>query len=246
MDIWFWVLSIVLTVLCGLYAQNKGRRAWLWVVVGLMLTPLVSGILLLFLKDVRAADEHGTIPKGSISNKLLGVIAAVAIVTVIGVALTVENNRAPIATAQPQDAAPTSTQDSQSREPAAQRSNGARGDSGHEKALADARAKQIRPETLVRFTQSTLACLTKDDLQEAMTYGTNGQETKMRAMMLSSENLGGTCVTLSANESYKVISAEYNAPDMPEMGLLEIVGKGVTQKNGMWTFSWAAVPIERR
>ncbi len=78
-----------------------------------------------------------------------------------------------------------------------------------------------------------------------MTYGTNGQETKMRAMMLSKENPDGTCIMLPSNESYKVISAEYNVPDMPEMGLLEIVGKSVTVKNGLWTFSWVAEPVKR-
>lgn len=113
-------------------------------------------------------------------------------------------------------------------------------DAEREKELAAARAQQIKPETLVRFPDSSIACLTKDALQEVMTYGANGQATKMQAMMLEKKNPDGQCIMLDPKIRYKVISSEYNVPDMPQMGILEIVGEKTTSKNGAWTFSWVA------
>ncbi|ALR35976.1 hypothetical protein LV28_25295 [Pandoraea pnomenusa] len=78
-----------------------------------------------------------------------------------------------------------------------------------------------------------------------MTYATNGQKTKMEAMMFSRENPSGTCIALSSEDRYKVISSEYNVPTMPELGILEIVGEKTTSKNGAWTFSWVAEPVKK-
>lgn len=119
-------------------------------------------------------------------------------------------------------------------------------DAEREKELVAAQAKQIKPETLVRFPDSSIACLSKDALQEVMTYGANGQATKMQAMMLNKANPDGQCIMLAPKARYKVISAEYNVADMPEMGLLEIVAEKATSKNGAWTVSWVAEPVENR
>ncbi|BDD93512.1 hypothetical protein PanNE5_29520 [Pandoraea sp. NE5] len=131
-------------------------------------------------------------------------------------------------------------------EPSAPASATAQVDPEHEKELAAARAKQIEAETIVRFPQSSLACLTKDALGEALDYGAKGEQTKMLAMVISESNPDGQCTMLDPKKRYKVISAEYNIPDSPDMGLLEIVGEKTISKSGAWTVSWVAEPVKKR
>ncbi|WP_331693521.1 hypothetical protein [Pandoraea sputorum] len=242
MEILIWAALIALNVLCGLYAANKGRRRWLWTVVAFIVSPFLTWIVLLFLKDIRSGDDVGKVAKHSAPNRWLLAFASLScLLAVIGLVGMSKGN-------QQESGSPTnqaeSAAESQDSTTAASPGSSVKSTEKSTPSASDL-AKQIKPETLVRFPKSSLACMSKDDLQEAMTYGTNGQETKMRAMMLSKENPDGTCIMLPSNESYKVISAEYNVPDMPEMGLLEIVGKSVTVKNGLWTFSWVAEPVKR-
>jgi hypothetical protein len=92
----------------------------------------------------------------------------------------------------------------------------------------------LKPEMIIRFTKGTLACLTRDDLHEILEYGTLGEATKMRAMMVDN---GGTCLMISPTTRVKIISVEYNNPDDPDLGLIEFVGEKKTSINGAWALS---------
>jgi hypothetical protein len=42
---------------------------------------------------------------------------------------------------------------------------------------------------------------------------------------------------LDPKKRYKVLSAQYNNPDAPQLGLLEIVGEKTKAANGGWAFT---------
>src|SRR5258708_2037248 len=69
----------------------------------------------------------------------------------------------------------------------------------------------LKPEMVIVFTKGTLACLTKDDLHEIMDHGARNEATKMQAMM--AEN-GGNCLMVPPTKRVKIISVEYNNPEM--------------------------------
>jgi hypothetical protein len=95
----------------------------------------------------------------------------------------------------------------------------------------------IKPESIVRFTQGGVVCLTQDALLEITLHSINGEKTKVAAMQMSPENPDGPCSMLDPKKRYKVLSAQYNNPDAPQLGLLEIVGEKVKAANGGWAFT---------
>jgi hypothetical protein len=97
----------------------------------------------------------------------------------------------------------------------------------------------LKPEMVILFTKGNLACMSKDDLHEMMDHGARGESTKMQAMMM--EN-GGTCFMVPPTKRVKIIAVEYNNPEMPDMGLVEFVGEGITSINGAWALSVGAEP----
>ena len=102
-------------------------------------------------------------------------------------------------------------------------------------------AAQLHPEDLVEFKYGAIACLNRDDLQAMVMHSLKHETTKASAYMLSKENPDGTCIMLDQNKQYKVISAEYNNPDDPEIGIIEIVGKDVNSaKQGAWALTIGA------
>jgi len=98
--------------------------------------------------------------------------------------------------------------------------------------------EQIRPETVIKFRNGTYACLTREDLQEFMQHAAMGEETKANAMGV--EN-GGDCFFLPPTKRVRVISAQYNTPDI---GILEIVGAKNQSANGAWALSIGAEPVK--
>lgn len=102
-------------------------------------------------------------------------------------------------------------------------------------------AAQLHPEDLVEFKYGAIACLNRDDLQAMVMHSLKHETTKASAYMLSKENPDGTCIMLDQNKQYKVISAEYNNQDDPEIGIIEIVGKDVdSAKQGAWALTIGA------
>lgn len=99
---------------------------------------------------------------------------------------------------------------------------------------------RIEPATIVRFPDSSIACTSKTSLQRAMTYAANGQRSKLRSMIAGKQKPEGECIMLDPDIRFKVIAAEYPEPEIPEMGLLEIVGETSTSKHGSWAFSLMA------
>lgn len=98
----------------------------------------------------------------------------------------------------------------------------------------------IKAESIVRFPKSTIACLSKTGLHDVLTYSVRGEDTKANALMIGSGDPDAECIMLDPRKRYKVISVEYNDPAQPEMGLLEVVGEGVTRMHGAWTLSIVA------
>lgn len=99
-------------------------------------------------------------------------------------------------------------------------------------------AAQISPETVITFRNGTYACLTKDHLQELLNHGAMGEATKANAMIV--EN-GGDCFFIQPTKKVRVISAEYNTPDI---GVLEIVGSKNQSASGVWALSIGAEPVK--
>ena len=100
-------------------------------------------------------------------------------------------------------------------------------------------AGQIKPEMIVRFSEGSLVCLDRDHLQEITQYAIKGQATKVEAMM--AEN-GGDCIMVAPSQKFKVLSAEYNDPNL-DIGILEIIGEGKVKLNGAWSFSVGAEEV---
>ena len=107
-------------------------------------------------------------------------------------------------------------------------------------SAADQSLGQIKPETIIRFTKGTLACLTKDDLVTITTHAMKGESTKVNAMMVEHD---GKCFMIPPTKRVKVIAAEYNNHN-DDLGLLEFVGEGKTSVRGAWAFSVGAEPVK--
>jgi len=90
-------------------------------------------------------------------------------------------------------------------------------------AISDNR---IKPETIVTFPKGEAACLTKEALQQFIELAGDNKATKANALFDPSGD-GPLCIMLPPTKRYKVIDAEYNAPDMPDAGVLEVVGEKV-------------------
>lgn len=110
-----------------------------------------------------------------------------------------------------------------------------------------ARAQQqvFKPEDSVRFPKGGIACLSQDGLHDLLLYSLRGERTKAASMMIGSGDPQAECVSLEPARRYKIISAEFNDAEHPDIGLIEIVGQGVTSRNGAWTLSIAARPVTR-
>jgi len=101
-------------------------------------------------------------------------------------------------------------------------------------------AGEIKPEMIVTFSEGSLACLERDHLQEITEHSLMGETTKAQAMM--AEN-GGDCIMIPSGQKVKVLSVEYNNPDL-NFGLLEIVGADKVSLNGAWTYSIGAEEVK--
>lgn len=67
----FWAALIALGILCGFYASNKGRRRWLWTLIAFLVSPFVTWVILLLLKDLRREDSAGQATKITTTNSTL-------------------------------------------------------------------------------------------------------------------------------------------------------------------------------
>lgn len=106
------------------------------------------------------------------------------------------------------------------------------------------RDARLKPEMLVQFTVSAVACVTKEGLQKAVMHGINGEATKLNAMMITPKNKHGECIMLDPKKRYKTLSVEYNVDDS-DLGLVEIVGEGNQSDHGAWAMTIGAVPVEK-
>ncbi|WP_143330189.1 hypothetical protein [Chromobacterium haemolyticum] len=100
---------------------------------------------------------------------------------------------------------------------------------------------KIKPEQIVTFPTSAIACIDKDDLQEVMTNYMKGEVTKGNSKFISKDNPEARCIMLNTKLKYKVLSVEYNND---EIGLLEVVGINSTSATGAWTLSMTAEPVK--
>ena len=105
-----------------------------------------------------------------------------------------------------------------------------------------ASADEIKPEMIVTFSKGALACLESDHLQEITEHAIKGEATKAQAMMVDN---GGDCLMIPPSQRLKVLSAEYNDPEMG-FGILEIVGEDKVSLNGAWTYSIGAEEVKTK
>ena len=101
------------------------------------------------------------------------------------------------------------------------------------------------PEDIIVFPNSNVVCLKQDDLQQVILSDTRGEETKVKALVPGPGNEGAPCFMVSPSKRLKVLSATY--PDKVDpMGLLEVVGEGVTSSKGAWALSLGAEIVMAR
>lgn len=103
-----------------------------------------------------------------------------------------------------------------------------------------AKTIKLKPEMVVKFQNGTWACLSRDDLEKLLAHGVKGEVTKGKAM--SAVN-GGTCTYISPGQKVRLISVEYNNPDI-DIALVEIVGEKSHAADGAWALSVGAVPAK--
>jgi hypothetical protein len=100
--------------------------------------------------------------------------------------------------------------------------------------------QRIKAEMIVEFPKSGIVCLTQETLLEVLLRSMNGEKTKVDAMTVSEDNPDAPCTMLSARLKYKVLSVQYNNPDTPEMGIMEIVGQKSKSTQGGWAMTLGA------
>ena len=100
-----------------------------------------------------------------------------------------------------------------------------------------------RPEDIIVFPNSNIVCLKQADLQQVLLSTARGEETKIRALVSGSED--APCFMVSPTKRLKVLSANY--PDAVDpMGVLEVVGEGITSRNGAWALAVGAEIVKAR
>jgi hypothetical protein len=87
----------------------------------------------------------------------------------------------------------------------------------------------LKPEDVVRFPNGMMACMKREDLQEAMSLAASGHQTKMLAYFSPDSDGGLRCVMLDPAKKFKIIDAEANDANMPEALLVEVVGSQIKQ-----------------
>ncbi len=96
----------------------------------------------------------------------------------------------------------------------------------------------LKPEDIVKFPQSNVACITKEGLGQFMEYGLKGENTKLKSMMIDSGSGEAQCMMLSSSLKYRVIHVEYNDPEHPDFGVAEIVGVKIkSASQGAWVMT---------
>ena len=106
-------------------------------------------------------------------------------------------------------------------------------------------SQHIKPEMIVDFPKSGIVCLTQEALLEILLHSMSGEKTKADAMTLSEDNPDAPCTMLSPRLKYKVLSVQYNNPDTPEMGIMEIVGQKSKSAQGGWTMTLGARVVSK-
>jgi hypothetical protein len=91
---------------------------------------------------------------------------------------------------------------------------------------ADARL-WLKPDSIVRFSRSEVACLDASDLEKTVMLGRSGKGTKLNAYFTGLDGTGPRCRMLSPDQEYKVIDASANDWDRPQMLLADVVDKDV-------------------
>lgn len=85
---------------------------------------------------------------------------------------------------------------------------------------------QFKAEQIVEFPKGEPACLTKEALQKYIEYSDEGEATKANALFVGLDDGSAPCLMLPPHSQAKIIGAAYD-PRSPELGIIEIVGKGV-------------------
>lgn len=104
--------------------------------------------------------------------------------------------------------------------------------------------EKLKPEEYVKFPASNVACISKEALREILARFVRGEITKGNALFFSKENMDGQCIVLNQKMTYKILSVEYNNPDQPNDGIIEVVASGSKLSDGLWTTSFWAEPVK--
>lgn len=103
-------------------------------------------------------------------------------------------------------------------------------------AIKDFPRSAYKAEMLVKFPESTVACISKEALGEFTVRSLRGEKTKANAIAKE------YCTMLSPIRKFKVLSVEFSEDGL--MGMLEVVGEKSKEARGAWVFSIGAEPTK--
>jgi hypothetical protein len=101
-------------------------------------------------------------------------------------------------------------------------------DSWAEAAAAEPDSRPwLKPDSIVRFRLSEVACGDAHDLEQTIVLGLSGKGTKMNAYFTGQDGAGPRCTMLEPQHEYKVIDVTPDDRERPDVLLADIVGKDV-------------------
>ncbi len=104
--------------------------------------------------------------------------------------------------------------------------------------------KLFKAEQVVVFTVPAPVCTTREGLAKYVAHLLRGEETKAKAMEIDPRTGNGQCFVIPAGKKVKILSVNYEDPDIPDLGVMEIVGYGNKSANGAFAFTGGAVPAK--
>lgn len=102
--------------------------------------------------------------------------------------------------------------------------------------------KQFRAEQAVVFADPSPVCTTKEALGKYIGHLLRGEATKAKAMEINPKTGNGECFMIAKGKKVKILSVSYDNPDIPDLGVMEIVGFGNGSATGAWALTAGAVP----
>lgn len=110
---------------------------------------------------------------------------------------------------------------------------------------AYANEPRLKAGDKIYFPNGNIACDTRDNLKTAVLASLNGSIAvkPIFEQLFGKENGEGVCIFIGPGTKLKILSVEYNSPETPGVGVIEILGEksSRSKKSGAWALTVGAV-----